>query len=132
VLRTIKRVRGSKRCSAENGHLIMLLISVQQAKKDEKSIFISKMLRGFSTISLSMKNNAKLNSVQVRACLNNIKFRNEIHMVVRHGKSANNDIQEAESYISEYAQINQYLIVLHRSSKSIKKGCSERRRLTKY
>jgi hypothetical protein len=63
-------LRGIKKCSAENGHLILLLISVQQAKKDEKSIFTSKMLRGFSIISLSMKNNARLNSVKVGACLN--------------------------------------------------------------
>jgi hypothetical protein len=49
VLGKIKCLRGSGKCSAKNGHLILLLISVQQAKKDENSIFKSKMLRGFST-----------------------------------------------------------------------------------
>jgi hypothetical protein len=43
-----------------------------------------------------MMNNARLKSVQAGACWNNIKLRNEMHLVVRHGKSANNDIQEAE------------------------------------
>jgi len=65
------------------------------------------MLRGFSTISLSMKNNARLKSVQAGACWNNIKLGKEIHLVVGHGKSANNDIQEAESYIGQHVQINQ-------------------------
>jgi hypothetical protein len=78
-----------------------------------------------------MMNNARLKSVQAGACWNNIKLWNEIHLVVRHGKSTNNDIQEGESYISEHVQINQQLI-LNRSSKSTKKGGSERRCLTKY
>jgi hypothetical protein len=67
-------------------------------KQNAKSIF---------NVSLSMKNNARLKCVQAAACSNNIKLRNEIHLVVRHAKSANNDIQEATRYISEHAQINQ-------------------------
>jgi len=67
VIGTDERLRSNKKCSTENGHLILLLISVQQAKKDENPIFISKMLRGFSTISLSMKNNARLKYVQAGA-----------------------------------------------------------------
>jgi len=52
-------------------------------------------------------NNASLKSMQAGACWNNIKLRNEVHLVVRHGKSTNNDIQEGASYISDHAQINQ-------------------------
>jgi hypothetical protein len=75
------------------------------------------MLRGFSTISLSMKNNARLNSVQAGACLNNIKFRNEIHLVVRRSKSATRTKKQRVTSVSMHK-----LTVLNRFSKSINRA----------